>query len=351
MSADLVTMPAPKHASEARLTTRPKKSKRPPLGKLLASSDTNTRETAVNSLLDFLAGFGEGSDVRHDESHTDEENEWDSEKLPKSFREDQMLILWQGCFYCMYMCDKPLPQQKLANQFSEALNLITKNATLESKNAKLRASLSYLSVFWITMVREWPGIDKYRTDKYYLLMRAMLRSTFRFLRTSGWNERAILETSLIYSRPGGPLYLQDTKTPTSIAYHIFDIYLEELEHSLALDQKSDEEVVSPVPLIALLQPFLDVLSATNNKSHFQRVITNIIDPIVDAGQVDTDRISKKRRLEPSQPSFHKIWSGQKKDMKKDILRALFERGANEVTDTINRKRLYAYVIKNGYDGD
>ena len=60
------------------------------------------------------------------------------------------------------MCDKPLPQQKLANQFSEALDLITKNATLESKNAKLRASLSYLSVFWITMVREWPGIDKYR---------------------------------------------------------------------------------------------------------------------------------------------------------------------------------------------
>ena len=178
-----------------------------------------------------------------------------------------------------------------------------------------------------------------------------------------------METHLIYSRPGGPLQqafacrlelsrtehfygsLQDTKTPTSIAYHIFDIYLEELEQSLALDQNSYEEVVSPVPLIALLQPFLDVLSVTNNKSHFQRVITNIIDPIVDAGQADTDRISKKKRLEPSQPSFHKIWSGQKKDMKKDILRALFERGANEATETINRKRLYAYVIKNGYDGD
>jgi ribosomal RNA-processing protein 1 len=62
----------------------------------------------------------------------------------------------------MYMCDKPLPQQKLANQLAKPLLDILENPKLKSKTARIQAALSYLSVFWTTIVREWSGIDKHR---------------------------------------------------------------------------------------------------------------------------------------------------------------------------------------------
>ena len=124
----------------------------------------------------------------------------------------------------MYMCDKPLPQQKLANQLAEPPLSILKNPILRNETARLRASLSYISAFWITMVREWPSIDKYRsvkalstvlnpiltkydcrTDKYYSLMRSILRSTFRLLKKADWNEHAMREVHTILTRIGGPL--------------------------------------------------------------------------------------------------------------------------------------------------
>ena len=62
----------------------------------------------------------------------------------------------------MYMCDKPGPQAKLAEQLAQPLLLILDNPKLKSKMARLQAALSYLSIFWITIVREWPSIDKHR---------------------------------------------------------------------------------------------------------------------------------------------------------------------------------------------
>lgn len=121
------------------------------------------------------------------------------------------------------MCDKPLPQQKLANQLSQPLLDILENPKLKSKNARIQAALSYLSVFWTTIVREWPGIDKHRcvnlssascrsycdsssrVDKYFSLMRKMLASTFVMLRQTGWNEGAMKEVSEILTRSGGPI--------------------------------------------------------------------------------------------------------------------------------------------------
>lgn len=62
----------------------------------------------------------------------------------------------------MYMCDKPFPQQKLAGQLAEPVLSIASNPQLKSKTARAKAAITYLSTFWITMVRELPNIDKYR---------------------------------------------------------------------------------------------------------------------------------------------------------------------------------------------
>lgn len=42
-------------------------------------------------------------------------------------------------------------------------------------------------------------------DKYYSLMRRVLRSTFIMLRQTGWNERALNDSNDFLVRVGGPL--------------------------------------------------------------------------------------------------------------------------------------------------
>ena len=47
------------------------------------------------------------------------------------------------------------------------------------------------------MRREWSGIDKYRLDKYYSLMRKVLHESFGYLRDASWGAeyvRAAAET-------------------------------------------------------------------------------------------------------------------------------------------------------------
>lgn len=42
----------------------------------------------------------EGLEDTEKEETSVKEPEWDEVKLPKAFRREQMLVLWQGCFYC-----------------------------------------------------------------------------------------------------------------------------------------------------------------------------------------------------------------------------------------------------------
>jgi hypothetical protein len=67
-------------------------------------ADVATRESAVEELLEFLAGKDaeHGSDVEQDGKEQAQEPDWDAVKLPKAFREEHMLVLWQGCFYCTF---------------------------------------------------------------------------------------------------------------------------------------------------------------------------------------------------------------------------------------------------------
>ena len=70
-------------------------------------ADVETRETAVEDLLDFLSGRDVNEAAGDDDNadgaalELDAEPEWDAAKLPKTYREDNMKVLWQGCYYCV----------------------------------------------------------------------------------------------------------------------------------------------------------------------------------------------------------------------------------------------------------
>jgi ribosomal RNA-processing protein 1 len=63
----------------------------------------------------------------------------------------ESLKLWKGLFYCMWMSDKPRNQQQLARDLAALVDVLRAGVVVP-----------FLEGFWITMGREWSGIDVLR---------------------------------------------------------------------------------------------------------------------------------------------------------------------------------------------
>lgn len=89
-----------------------------------------------------------------------------------------VLKLWKGLFYALWMCDRPLPQQQLCADLS--LGLLLEGVFPDDRPEVVRA---WLRGFWATMAREWTtGIDVLRMEKFLLLVRRMLGASLVWMR-------------------------------------------------------------------------------------------------------------------------------------------------------------------------
>lgn len=149
---------------------------------------------------------------------------------------------------------------------------------------------------------------------------------------------------------------EDTRIPLGLAYHLSDIYLVELDKILG----SAEEPL-PAPLYTLLSPFLTFAARTPTKTAYQRIQSALLEPLIsaftppDADEDDEDedagRSRKRQRL--SEPEFqhvvaHSCVADPRKegamrpvDVKKALLKRLFDVAGAESTREGNRKKLYA----------
>ncbi|KAH0608897.1 uncharacterized protein H6S33_001125 [Morchella sextelata] len=191
-----------------------------PFVKQLAANDRPTRDKAVASLRSYLSS-------------------------QRNFTQIELLKLWKGLFYCMWLSDRPRTQQRLAADLAELLT------PMEEKNFVL-----FLEAFWITMVREWNGIDVLRMDKFLLLVRMYLASSFRYLRGRNWD--AGLVESVVKVMKEVPLNPTDNKVPNGLRFHLTDIFVDELE------KLSPEHMKDQLPVEQLVEPFqiLSVKSPT-----------------------------------------------------------------------------------------
>lgn len=113
----------------------------------------------------------------------------------------------------------------------------------------------------------------------------------------------------------------------------------------------------PVPLVELIQPLIEVLAKVNNKDHYKRIIDNVFEPLMDMlDATRDDQSSKKRRKlaheddENGEETDEQILlRGQPQSLKLDILKSMFNTGARDDTDPVNRKRLYKFAAEHGLD--
>ncbi|KAH7886085.1 nucleolar protein,Nop52-domain-containing protein, partial [Phlebopus sp. FC_14] len=243
----------------------------------------------------------------------------------------EMARLWKGIFYCFWMSDKPLVQQALAQELAELVLTIT----------DVPSSLNFLKGFWTTTVREWNGIDRLRMDKFYMLVRRFVNASFRLLIRTDWDGSALQGYHFILTNPGGPLCPSDMKIPSSLAFHVAEVYLEELDKALASSEPS-----TPVPLIALLLPFVTLSAHTPTSATYKHLQDVFFWPLLEALKpTQTPNPTKKARVFPNimsnaciAPPDGVTAAGA---IRKAILQMIFDIASAEDTRDVNRRKLYA----------
>lgn len=68
-------------------------------------------------------------------------------------------------------------------------------------------------------------------DKYYMLVRKYVYASFVMLINLEWEVKACERYNEVFTVRGGP-FTEGNNTPTSLLYHLADIYLEELNKAL-----------------------------------------------------------------------------------------------------------------------
>ncbi|KAL3887128.1 hypothetical protein ACJMK2_027082 [Sinanodonta woodiana] len=184
----------------------------------LASNEKKTRDKAVKKLKKYLQAKS-------------------STKRDGGFSEDDFIKIWKGLHYCMWMQDKPIIQEKLADTLSSLLHIFPHVPT----------QFQFLKVFFQTEAREWNGIDRWRLDKFMMLIRRMLREAFQMLKRLKFADEHVNKfMSMLFDSLLSP---PSSVVPGGLKMHIIDVYFEELEQ-IGTDNLSSEQAVN------FLQPFL-----------------------------------------------------------------------------------------------
>ena len=183
--------------------------------------------------------------------------------------------LWKGLFYAFWLSDKPLVQLDLARRISCMQTSLTPQRWSD-----------WMTGFFITMQREWNGIDRLRMDKYLSLVSLTLHHSLRYVAvTHRWSESAVQRWVAVY----GQHPLQASNEQRGLFLHLADIFVTELT-------KVVEESGGPPPpfpmLSQLLMPFLAILASPPSPSMAQRVETELLTPLITLASTTSDDTSR-----------------------------------------------------------
>jgi len=157
------------------------------------------------------------------------------------FTDDDFMRIWKGLFYCMWMADKPLVQEELAEKVSHLIHCLS--------NTDL--AITFIHCFFHTMVTEWYGIDQFRYDKFLMFVRRFLRQTFELCRTCMWDADVIQKVCSCFSTTilSTSANMMTHRQPGSLIMHFCDIYLQEIA-------KVSQGTLPVDMLTVFLQPFV-----------------------------------------------------------------------------------------------
>ncbi|XP_048145998.1 ribosomal RNA processing protein 1 homolog B isoform X2 [Corvus hawaiiensis] len=233
------------------------------------------------------------------------------------FSQEELLKIWKGLFYCMWMQDKPLLQEELAANISQLIHVFQNTETRHL----------FIQTFWQTMNREWNGIDNLRLDKYYMLMRLILRQSFEVLKRNEWDEGLVEPLlQLLMKEVMDP----DSNSPTGIKFHFIDIYLDELAKVGAKELTADQN-------LKFIEPFCKIAAKSKDRCMLHAVATGIFEMIVDQSPFAIEDLMKELGTHSDEEDASEEGREENEEVLKTKDRCLSRKSAqsSEKTEDIN----------------
>lgn len=157
---------------------------------------------------------------------------------------------------------------------------------------------------------------------------------------------------------------EDTRVPSSLTYHLADIYLEELNKALANPPAPSP---LPAPLSILISPYFSLAARTPSNITYQRIQSALIDPLFTALESEEDSDAKgsgpkQSQLVASDNTYENITQNacgtdpreenalDRSALKKILSKRLFDIASEQDTRDSNRRKLYA-IWKTHMDDD
>ncbi|XP_008277655.1 ribosomal RNA processing protein 1 homolog B [Stegastes partitus] len=212
-----------------------------------------------------------------------------SQRAAGGFTGDELLKLWKGLFYCLWMQDKPLLQEELSKQIS---NLIHSFGDTDKQ-------LLYLESFLLTFKREWTGIDRLRMDKFFQLVRFVFRQTFEALKRKNWESSAV---SKFLDMLTAQLLQSSSEAPCGLQLHILDLYMTELATVGSAELTADQN-------LTFIEPFCKTAAKTKNQTLFSAICRSIFSTIIDQAPFAIEDLMKEMKAAEASDSD----SGQASD--------------------------------------
>ncbi|ESP02001.1 hypothetical protein LOTGIDRAFT_157138 [Lottia gigantea] len=182
-------------------------------------------------------------------------------KSKKEFSAEDFLKIWKGLHFCLWMQDKPLIQEELVDKITSLiLSLSTPDQVF-----------LFMKVFLVTESREWLTLDKWRLDKFMMLIRRNLREMLRYVQNRNWNKSSIDNLCAVLKET--VLNPSDVKVPFGFRAYFNLIFLEELF-------LTGLKKVSSLKLCEILEPFFNFLYQSTQKEVVLDIIKKIVNPIV-----------------------------------------------------------------------
>eukprot|EP00042_Codosiga_hollandica_P055314 m.771327 g.771327 ORF g.771327 m.771327 type:complete len:604 (+) comp59091_c1_seq2:80-1891(+) len=174
------------------------------------------------------------------------------------FEEINMMKLWKGLYYCMWLCDMALVQEELATTLAQ---LITQFRFPEDVGM-------YWRCFFKIMGREWFKLDYLRIDKFYNLISQMLQDAFKFCETHSWSEQYVASLADTFQTVVfNPNVFQ---FPVGLGHHVCDVFLRELNEADHVPQSTFH---------SLLEPFLSAAAHHQSEVTIKRVADEVFEHI------------------------------------------------------------------------
>jgi len=172
------------------------------------------------------------------------------EKHPELDRTDY-LKLWKGLYFGMWMSDKRHVQQELAVHMALLINIIP-----------TKKQFVWLDAFWEIIQEGWEKLDKWRMNKYLLLVRIVMAEAFKVLRVGGWDLEQVKAMASTYTRGLPQRRKRDVHTQVAgILLQFNRLLWDELRPQLEL-----EPVVTTEAILALLEPLCAAAEVSSNEA-------------------------------------------------------------------------------------